>query len=137
MAKFKVQKTSVSGITVDSYTGPSQLGGVGGNTAQAVPTIQVDFRMGGTEYTGWIMAQKGIRKFRVSDGAGHVTDCYLTDLAAGALTADGQMTILVTTTTGTFNASRITNKYVYDFAGNRYRYWMSAPTATFVQVANA
>jgi hypothetical protein len=34
-------------------------------------------------------------------------------------------------------ASRITNKFVYDFAGNKYRYRLAAPDDTFVQVASA
>ena len=34
-------------------------------------------------------------------------------------------------------ASRITNKFVYDFAGNKYRYRLAAPDGTFVQVASA
>jgi hypothetical protein len=48
------------------------------------------------------------------------------------------MSIVVTKADATtFRASRITNKFVYDFAGNKYRYWFAAANATFVSVANA
>ena len=48
-----------------------------------------------------------------------------------------------TTVYTSVNASRITNKFVYDFGNdgngnpNKYRYRLAAPDATFVQVASA
>ena len=50
---------------------------------------------------------------------------------------DGVIRNFVSTDASTFQASRITNKFVYDFAGNKYRYKLAAATATFVSVAYA
>ena len=38
------------------------------------------------------------------------------------------------TLTSTLYASRINNKYVYDFIGNKYRYHLAVPDSTFVRV---
>jgi len=138
MAKLKIANT-VGSIVTDQFTSPTvissnHLGGVGGDLAQTNPTIKVSFRVDGTNYDGWIIAQKGIRKFRVTDGT-RVATCTLVNLTKANLAVDGTMTILCTKAVGgNFNASRITNKYVYDFVGNRYRYWLATASATFVKV---
>jgi len=82
--------------------------------------------------TNWQAAGAGINP-RVGDvftatsvGAGtgtvsSVAVCVLSNVAAGSLAA-GQMQITITTTTGTVRVSKLTNKYVWDFAtpANRY-----------------
>ena len=140
MAKLKIQHTS-GGIVHDRYVSPitingNHIGGTGGNTNQAVPTIQPTVKIGSASATsGYILHQKGIHKFRVTDGT-NIGTCTLVNLATP--TAANTMSIIVTKAdTSTFRASRITNKFVYDFAGNRYRYWFASATATFVSVANA
>lgn len=138
MAKLKIANT-VGSIVTDQFVSPTTItgnhvGGVGGDTAQTNPTIKVSFRVNGTNYDGWIIAQKGSRKFRVTDGT-RVATCTLVNLTKANLTANGTMTILCTKSVGgNFNASRITNKFVYDFVGNKYRYWLANATATFVKV---
>lgn len=58
----------------------------------------------------------------VGSGTGTVADCaqcVLVPVASGSLTP-GQMNISIGLNTGSFLASRLTNKYVWDAAGNRY-----------------
>jgi hypothetical protein len=50
-----------------------------------------------------------------------VTTCALSNAAPGALVA-GQMQITVTTTSGTFRASKLTNKFVWDYATPATKY---------------
>ncbi len=140
MAKLKITKTSTSGVTVDSYVSPTlvngyHVGGTGGLTSQANPQIApVVYLAGGTQGAGSIVAQKGAHKFRVTDGTRTAT----ATLANTNTLAAGQMYILCTmANASTFYASRITNKFVYDFAGNKYRYHLAAADSTFVEVANA
>lgn len=81
MAKLKVQHTRTgaagyeasASIVVDSRIGPTQistnyLGGTGGLTNQTIATIQPSVKVRSeTATTGSILAQKGFRKFLVSD----------------------------------------------------------------------
>jgi hypothetical protein len=140
MAKLKIAGIN-NGTTTDRYVSPilisgNHIGGTGGLTSLSTNTIQPAVKIGSASAgTGSIIAQKGIHKFRVTDGTNTGT-CTLVNKASGSLAA-GEMSIAVTTTGGSFYASRITNKFVYDFAGNKYRYWFATATATFVQVANA
>ena len=140
MGKLKIQQTS-GGIVHDRYVSPTligdnHIGGVGGNTNQAASTIQPTVKIGSNSAaSGYIIAQKGAHKFRVTDGS-HTGICTLVNLATP--TAANTMSIIVTKSDSTtFRASRITNKFVYDFAGHKYRYWFAAATTTFVSVANA
>ena len=140
MGKLKIQQTS-GGIVHDRYVSPTliggnHIGGVGGNTNQVAPAIQPTVKIGSNSAaSGYIIAQKGAHKFRVTDGS-HTGICTLVNLATP--TAANTMSIIVTKSDSTtFRASRITNKFVYDFAGHKYRYWFAAATTTFVSVANA
>lgn len=147
MAKLKVAKTNSgtlglnAGQQVDKYVSPilvggAHIGGTGGIDSQAGNQIAVTVKVGAnTAGAGSIITQKGAHKFRVTDGT-HEGTCTLVDLDTP--TAPNTMSIVCTLlSTSTFHASRITNKYVYDFAGNRYRYHLATATATFVQVASA
>lgn len=215
MAKFKIQKTS-GGIVHDSYISPTtissnHIGGTGGNDDQTVPTIRCYFvrDTGGAVDTGYITAQKGMRKFEVNNTSeANVTVASLVNLQSGALSAANTMVISATvinvtganvanigtggggytnnrqyayvtwvagnvtgytstptvgyqingtaltgsatvvavnsatnvtvqvatqtvsseqaTISETFNASRITNKYVWDWSNNKYRYWFAS-----------
>ena len=139
MAKLKIAHND----TTDKYVSPTlisgnYIGGTGGDTGQTLPTIAAKVKVGSNSAgDGFIIAQKGIRKFRVQDALTNKGTCTLVNKASGSLAAN-EMSILVTKAdASTFYASRITNKFVYDFSGNRYRYWLSAATSTFVQVASA
>lgn len=135
MAKLKVTTTeSATGIIHDRYaittqypTG-TQIGGTGGLTSQAGRQIQPNvFLTGGSSTTGSIIAQKGRKAFRVTDGT---RTGYCTLVNSGTLAA-GQMYILVTKAdTTTFYAARISNKYVHDFNGNKYRYHLATATTS-------
>jgi hypothetical protein len=134
MGKLKIANIN-NGVPTDRGIA-SGLGGVGGLTSlsgnQIQPTVKIGSASAGN---GSIIAQKGIRKFRVTDGTVTGT-CTLVDLATP--TAANTMSIVVTKSDATtFRASRITNRFVYDFAGNKYRYKTGAATATFVSVASA
>ena len=82
MAKLKITNTDTSGQIHDRYTMPTSIngafvGGTGGNTTQTGRQIQAVAKIGsGTAGNSSIIAQKGIRKFRVynaTDGAGICT----------------------------------------------------------------
>lgn len=156
MAKLKIQQTnSVTNVAVDSYVSPTlistnHIGGVGGLTSQTIATIQPRVKVGSAAHAnGSILAQKGASKFQVTDGT-NTGVCTLVDKANASLAAN-EMNITVTKQdASTFRAKRITNKWVYDFNGNKYRYWFSTATTNntyavdaaagvtgFVQVANA
>lgn len=214
MAKLKITQTDISGQVHDSHTGPENVngayvGGTGGLTSQAGSQIQPTVKVGSAGVTtGSILAQKGIRKFRVTDGT-NVSTCTLVNLAtptaadtmsiqvnvaslSGAtITAYTASTSTVSYVTGftqtgpvalaagqvvtgtgftgvvtigslisasnvalsytsqnnanvsgvvvsaTVNASRITNRFVTDFASVKYRYHLATPDATFVEVKYA
>lgn len=220
MAKLKIQKTNVdSGTVVDSYVSPIQIngnyiGGTGGDNSQAVPTIRCSFirDTGGAVDTGYILLQKGMRKFQVNNTSdANTTIATLVNKLSTELTDANTMTIVATTATivganvanigaggggftanqdyayvnyatgnvtgnptltighqitgtsltgnvtvvalnGTgnvtvsvdtqnvsaeqvnvssqFNVSRISNKYVWDWSNDKFRYWLSAPSYT-------
>jgi hypothetical protein len=227
MAKLKIQKTytnpDATTTTVDSYVMPTlinanHLGGTGGNEDQTVPTISCSFLRdtGGAVDTGYILFQKGMRKFEVNNtseanttiatlvnavatelstantmvirttvatfaganianiGAGiaeNRTTAYVTWTAAnvtgyatpainyqltgtgltGNVTvsainsatnvtvsfADQTVTNAQATVSETFAASRISNKYVWDWSNTKWRYWFSNPYTDSVAVLNS
>jgi len=84
MAKLKIQHTRTgaagyeagASIVTDSYVSPTQIngtniGGTGGDTDQTVPTIRCSFLRdtGGAVDTGYIIFQKGMRKFEVNNSS--------------------------------------------------------------------
>ena len=121
MAKFKTAKRDNVGYPV----GTAQ---VGGNTALAGNQLEVEVKVGANaQDTGYIVRQKGAHKFLVSDGT-NVGVCTLADTGTPA---DDQMSIECTKAdTSTFYASRITNKFVWDFAGNKYMVGAAADAGT-------
>lgn len=134
MAKLKIAKThSVTGLVVDAFTSPTlisgnHVGSVGGDHLQNYPQIVANVKVGSNSVTtGSIDSQKGAHKFRVKDDSGNVGTCTLVNLATP--TAANTMSIgIILANTTVLNASRITNRWVYDFAGNKYRYWTKAAT---------
>lgn len=113
MAKLKIQKTYTGAagyqqgatINVDQYVSPTTIngnyiGGTGGNTDQTVPTIQCSFLRdaGGAVDTGYIIFQKGMRKFEVNNTSeANTTVATLVNQISSELTTANTMTILVTT----------------------------------------
>lgn len=105
MAKLKIQKTytnpDATTTTVDSYVSPTtinsnHIGGTGGNNDQTVPTIRCYFLrdVGGAVDTGYILFQKGMRKFEVNNvSEANTTVATLVNKQLGSLTDANTMTI--------------------------------------------
>jgi hypothetical protein len=137
MARLKIAKenkdTNVSPILIDG----NHIGGTGGNTSISGNQIQGSCKIGSNNAAAcWLVCQKGAHKFLVEDAAKNRGVCTLVNKAQSSL-ADNEMSVSVTTTSGSFYASRITNKFVHSFDGNRYRYWLFPSTTIFVQVTSA
>jgi hypothetical protein len=73
--------------------------------------LKTKFKVGGTEYDGYILSQRATRRFRVSDMADAVTAlCTLVDKNPGEL-ANGDMVVVVKLDNGTVGrATRIFNR---------------------------
>jgi hypothetical protein len=135
MAKLKISSKGSDGTLRDQGY-PGTDGGTGGAsqaiTTTGVKTINVEYNTAANAQitNGYIVAQKGTRKFRVADqSAANATTVTLVN-ATGNLRTASQATITgYNTSSATFNASRITNKFVYDFAGNKMRYVLSPAVA--------
>jgi len=93
MAKLKITNTDTSGQIHDRYISTQYIngaytGGTGGNTTQTGRQIQAVAKIGsGTAANSSIIAQKGIRKFRVynsTDGAGICTLANITTPTAAS-----------------------------------------------------
>lgn len=61
-------------------------------TSASEGDIRVRFKTGGTEYNGYIVRQKGSKKFVVTDGGSNTATCTLTNKADASLD-NGEMTI--------------------------------------------
>jgi hypothetical protein len=143
MSKLKVAKThSVTGQVSDQYISPIQVtssgttdyaGAVGGDKVQVGPQIHAQVRVAGQAAAeGSILLMKGAHKHYVMDAAGHEGQCTLVNKAKASLAA-GEMSIVVTKAdNSTFYASKITNKFVWDFSSTpkKYRYWHNATATT-------
>jgi hypothetical protein len=108
MAKLKITNTDTSGQIHDRYISTQYIngaytGGTGGNTSQTGRQLQAVAKIGsgGTAGNSSIIAQKGIRKFRVynsTDGAGI---CTLANIATP--TAASTMSLRIDLAEGTAN----------------------------------
>lgn len=126
MAKLKI----AHGSTVDQGQA-SGFGGTGGQhqaiTTTGVKTIDVQYddADGNAVANGYIITQKGSRKYQVANAAAvgtQVTTVLLTNTDSGNLTAGQGSVVCYNTSNVAFYASRITTKHVYDFDGNKYIY---------------
>ena len=129
------------------------IGSVGGIpqwiTSTGTKTIKTQYvdSTGQAHGNAYIIGQKGATKFLVAnavgavEGATHsnasVTVCTLVNLAEP--TVAGTMSILGNTAAASpaaFRAARITNKFVYDYSGNKYTYVNgdTAASATFANI---
>jgi hypothetical protein len=141
MAKLKVSKlNSATNARTDQYIGPNQItsssttdypGAVGGVYTLAGPQIHAQVRVAGQSAAeGGILRQKGEFKHLVQDAGGNKGVCKLVNKAKASL-AEGEMSITVTkANTTTFYAKKITNKFVWDFSNNKYRYWHNSTATT-------
>jgi hypothetical protein len=111
MAKLKIQHTytnpDATTTTVDSYVSQTQIngtniGGTGGDTDQTIPTIRVSFLRdtGGAVDTGYIITQKGMRKFEVNNSSdANTTVATLVNLTSAELTAANTMALVANVAT--------------------------------------
>lgn len=107
--------------TVDTgFSNPAGYGIVGGDTGISGDQILCKVKIGANaEADGFIVRQKGARKFLVSDGA-NTGICSLAN-SDDATLADDTMTITATKAdTTTVRLAQISNKFGLDFAGNSY-----------------
>jgi len=119
-------KTSHNSDVDTGYNNPAgssnTYGIVAGDTAQTNPTTLVRVKVGGNiEADGFIIRQKGARKYLVEDASGNQGTCQLVDLADGVLT-DNTMTVTVTLDDlSTVRMERIKGSHHgLDFSGNPY-----------------
>ena len=136
MAKLKIAAKESNG-TLHDQDSPGTGGGTGGAsqaiTTTGVKTIKVAYNTAANAQiaNGYILAQKGAHKFRVVDqSAANATTVTLVNTAVANLRTANQGTINgYNTSNVAFNATRITNKFVYDFSGNKMRYVLSPTVA--------
>jgi len=113
------------------------VGGEGGEGAELTATLlpvttpglkcTAYLPTGSSAVTSTVVAQKGSRRYKVSNGQG-VGVCTLT---ANASPVAGEMTITATKPGNTtFKVAKLTETVVYDAAGNRYRWSFAAPSTT-------
>lgn len=160
MAKLKIAHKTGSTL-VDQRISPTAAnvggyyGGTGGEnqtlTSTGVKTIKILYNNAANVQVadGYVVKQKGIRKFLVANvaTASVPTSTYTTVVTLVNAATDNDRTAKQGTITCyspsnvAFKASRITNKYVYDFSTpvNRYRYVLSDTVAGngFANVASA
>lgn len=102
-----------------------------GDGAAATATLSA-----GSSNVGYLQRQKNSKSFFVKVGAAE-TIATLVDKAPAALLV-GEMAVVATKEdTTTFNVAKITNRFVHDFAGNKYPWSFAAPVGNVVQVENA
>jgi hypothetical protein len=105
-------------------------GVVGGNTGVAGTQILCRVKIGtNAEANGWIIRQKGARKYLVTDGV-NIGQCLLVDLANGTLTAD---TMTITVTDGaatTHRLAQLGDSFGVSFAGQGYILTFGAASST-------
>ena len=99
--------------------------------ANASNNIRVRFHNGSASVNGAVVSQRGSKKFKCVDASGNTAVCSLVSKADGSLAA-GEMSIaFYNQSAATAYASRITNKWVYDYTSpikKKYRYWVAAAT---------
>lgn len=112
---------------------PLNLHKVGGPVSKAGQQLSVKANLTGAVVTAGLLQQKKQRSFVVVDGAGHKLTCTFVDSATPAV---GEMSLRVTPTTGpAFFAKKITNRYLWDFAGAKYAWAFNATGSKVVAEA--
>ena len=152
MAKgLKHANKQTSGTLTDQADGTGGYGGVGGRpqtyTTTGVKTINVQYNTSANVVVanGYMIAQKGKREFLVGNSAAVGTQVTLIQLVnktgtngANALVASEGRIQAYNTSNVAFNVSRVANRFVHDWSGNRYIYKTNtAASATWANVAVA
>jgi hypothetical protein len=141
---LKTAKLAGKGTGFNNPAGEfNTYGVVGGDTAIVGPQIRVRVRIPGqAEADGFIVRQKGRKKFLVEDAAGNRGVCFVADVNNLAL-AEGDMTVAVTLSdSSVVRLERISNRWGVDFAGGKHLLTFNMPAADvngyqLVEVDNA
>ena len=114
---LKIQKTNTSGAAKQG--GTYNVGVAGGNTALTGAQVVIRCKIGSNaEADGYIVRQKGSRKYLVSDGS-NTGVCTVVDKNDGSLAAD-EMTITVTVPgSGSDRLERMSNKFGITHSGDK------------------
>jgi len=120
---LKIKESATVDVGFDNPTGGNFYGVVGGADTLATneyPTTTVRVKIGGnSEADGYIIRQKGRKKFLVSDGSNEGV-CVVSDLADSALTNDTMTITCYDSGSSAIRLEYLTNKWALDFSGNRY-----------------
>ena len=107
---------------------PLNIRRLAGNVAEGGKQLAVRAKITTNHRSASLIRQKNSTSFKVLDSSGETGVCKLVNKTNNDLLA-GEMTLSVTPATGSaFRAARITNKFVWDFAGNRSR-WSFNPVS--------
>ena len=114
---------------------PLNIRRLAGDVSQGGKQLVARAKISTNHRSASLIRQKNSTSFKVLDSSGETGICKLVDKANKDLLA-GEMTISVTPATGTtFNAARITNRFVWDFSDQRYR-WSFNPVSGKVLVGS-
>ena len=102
---------------------------VGGNTGLATTQVLCQVKIGtNAEAPGYIIRQKGARKFLVTDGT-NTGICTLADLADTTLTANTMTVTITKLDTTTERLAKFGDSFGIDFTGTGYYLTFNAPAA--------
>lgn len=114
---------------------PLNIRRLAGDVSQGGKQLVARAKISTNHRSASIVKQKNSTSFKVLDSSGETGVCKLVNKANKDLLA-GEMTISVTPATGpAFYAARITNKFVWNFDGQRSR-WSFDPVAGKVLVGS-
>jgi hypothetical protein len=103
---------------------PLNLHKFGGAVSKAGQQLAVKANLTGTVVTAGLVQQKKQRSFVVVNAGGDKATCTFVDSATPAV---GEMSLKITPAVGpAFFAAKITNRYVWDFANNKYSWLFNA-----------
>lgn len=121
---LKIQKTTIQA----GFAG--QYGIVGGDTTLAGNQIKCRVKIGSNaEADGWIIRQKGARKFLVSDGT-NTGICILADTVDGNLAIDTMTVTATLLNSSTVRLAKFGDSYGTSFTGAGYYLTFGAAATT-------
>ena len=96
-------------------------GGAAAGPGAGNPVVQVRVKIGSnSEANGFIVRQKGSRKYLVEDASGNTGVCTLVNLADSNLTADSMTITVFTSDSSAIRLKKLTDKYGTDWSDNVY-----------------
>jgi hypothetical protein len=121
---LKIQK-----IAIQAGYPSGKYGIVGGNTTLTGNQVKCRVKIGSAaEADGWIIRQKGSRKYLVSDGT-NIGQCVLANTANGALLPNTMTVTATLLDASTVRLAKFGDSYGYSFTGVGYYLTFGAATA--------